>query len=184
MNNPPERDTLEAVEIERLREIAEQALGHSWSIVPYGDGDSFVIHEAGDWRVCFMATPGDSPGAMERIKANAAHIANFDPPTILRLLSSYATLQANLSQVTAERDNIAGEATIEAAYARQREADLGDRATQAEARAGRLEGILRQATSPHLKDDTPYGGRHYYRADCPACNWREPALQALEGAKP
>ncbi len=46
-----------------------------WSIVPYGDGDSLVIHDArGDWRVCFMATPGKL-GSIERIEANAHLIA-------------------------------------------------------------------------------------------------------------
>lgn len=42
-----------------------------WRIVCYGDGDSLVIHDArGDWRVCFMATPGFSL-QMDRIEANA-----------------------------------------------------------------------------------------------------------------
>lgn len=52
--------------------------GHTpgpWRIVPYGDGDALVIHDArGDWRVCFMATPG-STGCMEGIEANARLIA-------------------------------------------------------------------------------------------------------------
>lgn len=42
-----------------------------WVIVTYGDGDSLVIHSGEHERVCFMATPGDSPGAMERIEAHA-----------------------------------------------------------------------------------------------------------------
>lgn len=47
-----------------------------WRIVPYGDGDSLVIHDARDhWRICFMATPGESPGAMQEIEANATLIA-------------------------------------------------------------------------------------------------------------
>ena len=47
-----------------------------WTIVPYGDGDSLVIHVEGtDWRICFMATPGSSPRAMDTIEANAALIA-------------------------------------------------------------------------------------------------------------
>lgn len=44
------------------------------SVRPYGDGDSLVIHAGDDWRICFMATPGDSPNAMQRIKADAARI--------------------------------------------------------------------------------------------------------------
>jgi hypothetical protein len=48
-----------------------------WRVVPYGDGDSLVIHDArGDFRVCFMATPGSSPDALERIEANAELIVH------------------------------------------------------------------------------------------------------------
>ena len=47
-----------------------------WQIVPYGDGDSLVICAPNaDWRICFMATPGESPHAWQRIKANARLIA-------------------------------------------------------------------------------------------------------------
>ena len=47
-----------------------------WKVVPYGDGDSLVISERDDnWRICFMATPGESPDAWEKIKANARVIA-------------------------------------------------------------------------------------------------------------
>jgi len=47
-----------------------------WRIVPYGDGDSLVIHDAreGEWRVCFLATPAKD-GDFEWIKANARLIA-------------------------------------------------------------------------------------------------------------
>ena len=46
-----------------------------WEVVPYGDGDSLVVHAGEDWRICFMATPGESPGAASRIEANARLIA-------------------------------------------------------------------------------------------------------------
>lgn len=46
-----------------------------WTVELYGDGDSLVIHSGPDERVCFMATPGESPGAMERIERNANLIA-------------------------------------------------------------------------------------------------------------
>ena len=62
-----------------LREVAVRAGSSRWHIVPYGDGDSLVIHEGEDWRVCFMATPGASPGALDRIEAKAEHIATFSP---------------------------------------------------------------------------------------------------------
>jgi hypothetical protein len=46
-----------------------------WTVQPYGDGDSLVIHSDGNTRVCFMATPGDSPRAFPKIEANARLIA-------------------------------------------------------------------------------------------------------------
>ncbi|MDR6851054.1 hypothetical protein J2Y54_000547 [Sphingomonas sp. BE123] len=46
-----------------------------WSVVPYNDGDSLVIHDARpDHRVCFMSTAGFG-GDMDRIEANARLIA-------------------------------------------------------------------------------------------------------------
>lgn len=46
-----------------------------WQIVLYGDGDSLVICAPNaDWRICFMATPGESPNAMSIIRANARRI--------------------------------------------------------------------------------------------------------------
>lgn len=48
-----------------------------WHVVPYGDGNSLVIctEPDGDWRICFLATPGDSSGAWETIKADARLIS-------------------------------------------------------------------------------------------------------------
>lgn len=55
--------------------VEDKASPRPWRIVRYGDGDSLVIHDARkDFRVCFMATPGSEPGAMERIEADAALI--------------------------------------------------------------------------------------------------------------
>jgi hypothetical protein len=47
-----------------------------WEIVPYGDGDSLVIHSDDQNRVCFMATHGGSRASWERIQANARLIAS------------------------------------------------------------------------------------------------------------
>jgi len=46
-----------------------------WTIVPYGDGDSLVIHSSDENRVCFMATHGGTQSQWERIQANARLIA-------------------------------------------------------------------------------------------------------------
>lgn len=47
-----------------------------WNIVPYGDGDSLVIHVGHTQnRVCFMATPSNVTDDLPRIKANARLIA-------------------------------------------------------------------------------------------------------------
>lgn len=58
-----------------------------WNVVEYGDGDSLVIHYGDEHRICFMATPGDSPRAMARIEANAALIASA--PDLLASLREF-----------------------------------------------------------------------------------------------
>lgn len=64
------------VKVEQI-DITAKASPRPWRIVRYGDGDSLVIHDArGDWRVCFMATPGDSAGALAQIEANAKLIVS------------------------------------------------------------------------------------------------------------
>lgn len=48
-----------------------------WHVVPYGDGNALVIctEPDGNWRICFLATPGDSSGAWETINADARLIS-------------------------------------------------------------------------------------------------------------
>jgi hypothetical protein len=72
----------------RVCDAPSAAQGHRkpWFIVPYADGESLVIHSDADTRVCFMATPGKSPGAMERIEADARLIAAA--PELLELLKA------------------------------------------------------------------------------------------------
>lgn len=61
----------------RLRQLDAAATPPGWEVVRYGDGDSLVItDETGDWRVCFMATPGQH-GSMDRIEASAALITTL-----------------------------------------------------------------------------------------------------------
>lgn len=82
--------------------------GHTpgpWSVEQYGDGDSLVIHAGGEWRICFMATPGDSPGAMRRIEANARLIAAA--PALLEALQAQEDQQRrgilNMTDAEVER---------------------------------------------------------------------------------
>lgn len=54
--------------------------GHTpgpWCVVPYGDGDTLVVctDAGGNWRICFMATPGETRGASAKIAADARLIA-------------------------------------------------------------------------------------------------------------
>lgn len=57
----------------------EGGVGHTpgpWVIVPYGDGDTLVIHYGqSQQRICFMATPSSVTDDFPRIKANARLIA-------------------------------------------------------------------------------------------------------------
>lgn len=47
-----------------------------WVIVPYGDGETLVIHYGqSQQRVCFLATPSSVTDDFPRIKANARLIA-------------------------------------------------------------------------------------------------------------
>jgi len=72
-----------------------------WTIVPYGDGDSLVIHaDESEWRICFMATPGQSPGAMDRIEANARLVAAA--PDMLEALKDALQMIAGLTPLPME----------------------------------------------------------------------------------
>ena len=70
-----------------------------WAIVPYGDGDSLVIHSDHASRVCFLAMPGNL-GSFDRIKANARLIsAAPDLYEELNSLIAYAQSVASLCDV-------------------------------------------------------------------------------------
>ncbi|WP_377838661.1 hypothetical protein [Bosea sp. UC22_33] len=76
--------------------------GHTkgpWTVREYGDGDSLVIHASEDWRICFMATPGSSPNAMQRIEANAHLIAAA--PDMFEVVASFPGFAASPSELNA-----------------------------------------------------------------------------------
>jgi len=64
-----------------------------WHIVPHGDGDALVIceDEEGNWRIAFMALPGESRHAKKVIPANA-HLISAAPDL-------YAALEAARAQL-------------------------------------------------------------------------------------
>lgn len=82
-----------------------------WQIVEYGDGDSLVITgDNSNWRICFMATPGDSPRAMETIEANARLIASL--PTLVETLERSHEGWANAIELKLIPPQHIGSATI------------------------------------------------------------------------
>lgn len=61
-----------------------------WHVVPYGDGDSLVVcsDQDGEWRICFMATHGESAAVWDAIQANARLIS--EAPALVDVLSQAA----------------------------------------------------------------------------------------------
>ena len=71
-----------------------------WSIVPYGEGSSLVIHSDGDNRVCFMAT-----ASSDRLSSHAAIRANA------HLIAAAPQMFEALTAVKGVLDDYADEAT-------------------------------------------------------------------------
>ncbi len=93
--------------VARLEALIDRADDGEWSVRLYGDGDSLVIESEREWRICFMATPGASPSAMDRIEANAGLIVELKNalPMILSALRCAVTAGQGtaLGDVAAER---------------------------------------------------------------------------------
>lgn len=99
-NMPVTREEL----VERLTPLEADASGGEWHVCRYGDGDSLVIHYADIWRVCFMATPGESSSANRQIKANADLICELrnSLPAIIAALSEHPAGMAAAAKVDGE----------------------------------------------------------------------------------
>jgi hypothetical protein len=100
-----------------------------WEIVPYGDGDSLVIHSDDQNRVCFMATHGGSRASWERIQANASLIAAA--PALYEALeeTAFRLRAATLNGRTQEEQDTLTKAAAVLSQA-QGVADTMDRAKQ------------------------------------------------------
>lgn len=101
-----------------MREALERAAPRPWRIVRYGDGDSLVIHDArGDFRVCFMATPGDSAASWETIKANARLIVSAVNALATSTAPSEPTQPQDVGEVLEQAAKVAEEKAVEYADA-------------------------------------------------------------------
>ena len=88
--------------IARLGVLLERSADGPWHVVEYGDGDSLIIHDARqDYRVCFMATPGET-GSMDQIEANAELIAAMHKalPALLSIAERAADVEGMAAVVS------------------------------------------------------------------------------------
>lgn len=82
----------------QIEELAGKATPGRVEIIPYGDGDSLVIHEYGtENRICFMATPSET-GSVRKIEARADLIEMLwnNLPTIIAALKERDRLRSAL----------------------------------------------------------------------------------------
>lgn len=105
-------NSTEAEVVAEWRAAIEGADEGPWEVREYGDGDSLVIHSGDDWRICFMATPGSSPGAMRKIESNARFIARCSPSGISGLLALIESQRATIERVERERDEARSYASL------------------------------------------------------------------------
>ena len=87
------------------RAIAEAARQGEWTTSPYPEGAVFEIRAGDDYIAdCPWGMPDiDVAPSMAVSRANARHIATFDPPTILAWLDRTAALEDRIAALEAGR---------------------------------------------------------------------------------
>jgi hypothetical protein len=91
--------------LKELRDVAEKATQGEWSVEdPLADTLSIVeaAKETYEWRFianCTMPDEDDHDFTGSEVKANAKHIATFDPPTVKRLIAIAEAARTFLAKV-------------------------------------------------------------------------------------
>lgn len=90
-------------ELNELRKVAEQATPGPWTVMDVndpGEGVNFIdVHQDGkSWEVVSRRLP-DRHDDRDQMSADATHIATFDPPTVLALLSCLEQAEAQIARV-------------------------------------------------------------------------------------
>lgn len=88
---------------ERLSELTRiaEAVNHGpWS----EDADKVVDDRAAYGGIVCMAPDAECIGSLEHWSTRRAHVATFDPPTVIALIATLQGAQARLEKLTAERD--------------------------------------------------------------------------------
>lgn len=94
-------------DLTKLREIAEAATPGPWAcgMTTFGDPQEGPTHacvrvENADWWDNIAVIEGSAEGDL-----NMAHIAAFDPPTVLALLDEIEELRASLVELAKTKEN-------------------------------------------------------------------------------
>lgn len=95
-------------ELNELRKIAEQATPGPWTVMDVndpGEGVNFIdVHQDGkSWEVVSRRLP-DRHDDRDQMSADATHIATFDPPTVLALITELETFRRRLDAMRRQRD--------------------------------------------------------------------------------
>lgn len=91
--------------LEQMRSIAAAATQGAWVLDPRGEGDHgslTLIRASHAYQGMAIATTWaqQKKGRLDRNEANAAHIATFDPPTILALLGRLEEVEVGLLDIS------------------------------------------------------------------------------------
>lgn len=89
---------LTAAELERMRRVAEGATPGPWETYESIHAETFVCEEG---RSMFGVVSQPATGREDYGRANAEHIATFDPPTVLALIDRLEAAEARAERVEA-----------------------------------------------------------------------------------